>query len=156
MRGQLARSRAAAAAGSLPRLLLLLLPAPPRHSRCRPPGQSFPAPCAAAATALRSWCAGLGGAFWSAYHELVPRAPGFEARADLYELYHKLNHLNLFGSGCAMHAASSGVAMLRLRLLRRRLFMLALLLPMPLLPPPLIPLHGGAMGCPGKQAAPHP
>lgn len=45
-----------------------------------------------------SWCAGFGGAFWSAYHELLPRAPGFETRADLYELYHKLNHYNLFGS----------------------------------------------------------
>ncbi|KAL4458241.1 hypothetical protein ABPG75_013106 [Micractinium tetrahymenae] len=46
-----------------------------------------------------SWCAGFGGAFWAAYHELVPREQGFEARADLYELYHKLNHFNLFGSG---------------------------------------------------------
>lgn len=35
-------------------------------------------------------CAGFGGAFWAAYHELVPREPGFEARSDLYELYHKV------------------------------------------------------------------
>lgn len=28
----------------------------------------------------------------------VPRAPGFERRLQLYELYHYLNHLNLFGS----------------------------------------------------------
>eukprot|EP00887_Chlorella_sp_A99_P005059 scaffold112.g5059.t1 len=46
-----------------------------------------------------SWCAGFGAAFWAAYHELLPLAPGHEARADLYELYHKLNHYNLFGSG---------------------------------------------------------
>ncbi|EFJ43176.1 hypothetical protein VOLCADRAFT_66217, partial [Volvox carteri f. nagariensis] len=47
-----------------------------------------------------SWCAGEGGfspAFYSAYHDLIPRAPGFERRAELYRLYHYLNHLNLFG-----------------------------------------------------------
>lgn len=27
-----------------------------------------------------SWCASFGQAFWSAYHELIPRAPGFEVR----------------------------------------------------------------------------
>lgn len=46
-----------------------------------------------------SWCAGFGAAFWSGYHELIPREPGFDERADLYTLYHKLNHYNLFGSG---------------------------------------------------------
>lgn len=46
-----------------------------------------------------SWCAGFGGSFWSAYHECIPRQPGFDDRADLYTLYHKLNHYNLFGSG---------------------------------------------------------
>ncbi|KAG2491705.1 hypothetical protein HYH03_009868 [Edaphochlamys debaryana] len=44
-----------------------------------------------------SWCAGFSPEFYRAYHELIPRAPGFEARADLYRLYHYLNHLNLFG-----------------------------------------------------------
>ncbi|KAL4854893.1 Protein-ribulosamine 3-kinase [Chlorella vulgaris] len=48
-----------------------------------------------------SWCAGFGASFWAAYHEVIPRAPGFEIRADLYTLYHKLNHLNLFGGGYA-------------------------------------------------------
>ena len=43
-----------------------------------------------------AWCAGFGSAFWAAYHELLPRQPGFDARADLYELYHKLNHYNLW------------------------------------------------------------
>lgn len=35
------------------------------------------------------------GAFWNAYHEVLPRQKGFEKRSDLYELYHKLNHFNL-------------------------------------------------------------
>jgi fructosamine-3-kinase len=48
-----------------------------------------------------SWCAGFGTSFWAAYHEVIPRAPGFDIRADLYTLYHKLNHLNLFGGGYA-------------------------------------------------------
>lgn len=46
-----------------------------------------------------SWCAGLSGDFWRAYHEVVPRADGFDRRHDLYTLYHYLNHYNLFGSG---------------------------------------------------------
>ena len=42
-----------------------------------------------------SWCAGFGPAFWAAYHGLVPRAPGWDERHDLYTLYHYLNHYNL-------------------------------------------------------------
>ncbi|KAG1675279.1 hypothetical protein FOA52_016311 [Chlamydomonas sp. UWO 241] len=45
------------------------------------------------------WCAGLGGSFWTAYHEVIPRAPGFDDRHALYTLYHMLNHYNMFGSG---------------------------------------------------------
>jgi hypothetical protein len=58
----------------------------PRWSRphSSPPPHRAPLPAG-------SWCAGFGAAFWKAYHELLPRAPGFEARSDLYELYHKLN-----------------------------------------------------------------
>lgn len=41
--------------------------------------------------------AGFSSAFWSAYHELIPRAPGFEEREQIYLLYHYLNHLNIFG-----------------------------------------------------------
>ena len=44
-----------------------------------------------------SWCASFGPAFWSAYHDVIPRAPGFERRAKLYQLYHYVNHYNLFG-----------------------------------------------------------
>lgn len=46
-----------------------------------------------------SWCAGFSSAFYDAYHEIIPRAPGFEQRTNLYLLYHYLNHLNLFGDG---------------------------------------------------------
>ena len=44
-----------------------------------------------------SWCASLGPAFWEGYRELIPEDPGFRKREALYELYHKLNHYNLFG-----------------------------------------------------------
>ena len=47
-----------------------------------------------------SWCASLPPAFWKGYRELIPEDEGFRKRADLYELYHKLNHYNLFGGGC--------------------------------------------------------
>eukprot|EP00879_Flechtneria_rotunda_P025317 GHRR01026896.1.p1 GENE.GHRR01026896.1~~GHRR01026896.1.p1 ORF type:complete len:186 (+),score=52.12 GHRR01026896.1:480-1037(+) len=46
-----------------------------------------------------SWCAGFTGDFWRAYHEVIPKAPGFDRRKDLYLLYHYLNHTNLFGGG---------------------------------------------------------
>jgi len=46
-----------------------------------------------------SWCASLGPAFWEGYRELIPEDPGFRKRRALYELYHKLNHFNLFGGG---------------------------------------------------------
>ena len=35
--------------------------------------------------------------FYAAYREAWPLAPGAERRVDLYQLYHVLNHLNLFG-----------------------------------------------------------
>jgi len=37
--------------------------------------------------------------FYSAYQAVRPLAPGFTERFDLYNLYHLLNHLNLFGAG---------------------------------------------------------
>lgn len=41
---------------------------------------------------------GFGSDFWDAYHAVIPRAPGYERRAWLYELHHHLNHYNIFGS----------------------------------------------------------
>eukprot|EP01006_Ploeotia_vitrea_P056420 TRINITY_DN68099_c2_g16_i1.p1 TRINITY_DN68099_c2_g16~~TRINITY_DN68099_c2_g16_i1.p1 ORF type:complete len:302 (-),score=26.31 TRINITY_DN68099_c2_g16_i1:99-965(-) len=42
---------------------------------------------------------GFSSEFWNAYHAKIPKAPGFDKRALLYELHHHLNHYNIFGSG---------------------------------------------------------
>ncbi len=42
---------------------------------------------------------GFGPEFHAAYETQWPLRPGAAARADLYNLYHLLNHLNLFGAG---------------------------------------------------------
>ncbi len=42
---------------------------------------------------------GFGRGFYQAYEASWPLAPGHEQRNQLYQLYHVLNHLNLFGSG---------------------------------------------------------
>lgn len=42
---------------------------------------------------------GFSARFYQAYQSAQPLDPGFHERADLYNLYHLLNHLNLFGEG---------------------------------------------------------
>jgi fructosamine-3-kinase len=42
---------------------------------------------------------GFGPEFYAAYEAVWPLDPGAPARVGLYNLYHVLNHLNLFGSG---------------------------------------------------------
>ena len=42
---------------------------------------------------------GFGRAFYDAYTSAWPLDPGAGTRRDLYNLYHVLNHLNLFGGG---------------------------------------------------------
>jgi fructosamine-3-kinase len=42
---------------------------------------------------------GFGPAFYTAYNRAWPLEPGYAERRDLYNLYHLLNHLNLFGEG---------------------------------------------------------
>ncbi len=42
---------------------------------------------------------GFGRAFYEAYEAAWPLEPGSASRQDLYQLYHVLNHLNLFGGG---------------------------------------------------------
>ena len=37
--------------------------------------------------------------FYAAYRAAWPLSSGFETRKTLYNLYHVLNHLNLFGAG---------------------------------------------------------
>ncbi len=40
---------------------------------------------------------GFGRAFYDAYESAWPMSSGHESRLKLYQLYHVLNHLNLFG-----------------------------------------------------------
>ena len=42
---------------------------------------------------------GFSAAFYRGYDEVWPRAPGYRERRSLYQLYHLLNHANLFGGG---------------------------------------------------------
>jgi fructosamine-3-kinase len=42
---------------------------------------------------------GFDAAFYAGYEEEWPLAPGHDERLPIYELYHLLNHLNLFGTG---------------------------------------------------------
>ena len=42
---------------------------------------------------------GFPAAFYGAYRQVNPLEPGYADRRDLYNLYHLLNHLNLFGPG---------------------------------------------------------
>jgi fructosamine-3-kinase len=42
---------------------------------------------------------GFDGAFYSAYAAAWPLDAGYPVRRTLYNLYHILNHLNLFGGG---------------------------------------------------------
>lgn len=42
---------------------------------------------------------GFPGNFYTAYRAAWPLDPGYEERRELYNLYHLLNHLNLFGEG---------------------------------------------------------
>jgi protein-ribulosamine 3-kinase len=50
---------------------------------------------------------GFGRAFYDAYVVAAPLAAGHAVRAELYNLYHVLNHANLFGGGYARQARTS-------------------------------------------------
>lgn len=47
---------------------------------------------------------GFGAAFYAAYEARAALAPGAASRGELYNLYHVLNHANLFGGGYARQA----------------------------------------------------
>lgn len=47
---------------------------------------------------------GFGSEFYRAYGEAWPLSEGHELRASLYNLYHELNHFNLFGGGYGSQA----------------------------------------------------
>lgn len=48
--------------------------------------------------AMTSLFGGFPPAFYQAYGEALPLSPGYPEREPLYQLYHVLNHYNLFGS----------------------------------------------------------
>ena len=50
---------------------------------------------------------GFGRAFYDAYRGAAPLPAGHSVRAELYNLYHVLNHANLFGGGYARQARVS-------------------------------------------------
>jgi fructosamine-3-kinase len=50
---------------------------------------------------------GFGRAFYEAYEAAAPPSAGSAVRAELYNLYHVLNHANLFGGGYARQARAS-------------------------------------------------
>ena len=59
---------------------------------------------------------GFGADFYEAYGEAWPLDEGYAVRRDLYQLYHVLNHLNLFGgSYLAVRAAGSSTGCSRPR-----------------------------------------
>jgi fructosamine-3-kinase len=47
----------------------------------------------------------FGSRFFDAYHAVRPIDPGYATRKTLYNLYHILNHFNLFGGGYSRQAA---------------------------------------------------
>ncbi len=49
---------------------------------------------------------GFPSSFYAAYQEVWPLDPGYEVRKQLYQLYHVLNHFNLFGGSYQAQSAS--------------------------------------------------
>lgn len=55
--------------------------------------------CHEADLAMTELFGGLPREFYTSYTQAFPLQPGYADRRDLYNLYHLLNHLNLFGAG---------------------------------------------------------
>jgi fructosamine-3-kinase len=51
--------------------------------------------------------------FYSAYQNAWPMPNGWERRVEIYELYHLLNHLNLFGTGYLPNCKSMAASVLK-------------------------------------------
>ncbi|XP_071968797.1 ketosamine-3-kinase-like [Engystomops pustulosus] len=49
--------------------------------------------------AIAGMFGGFSSTFYSAYHQKIPKSPGFEKRLKFYQLFHYLNHWNHFGGG---------------------------------------------------------
>ena len=50
---------------------------------------------------------GFDASFYSAYNAEYPVAPGAEERIEIYNLYHLINHANLFGGGYIKQSRAS-------------------------------------------------
>ncbi len=50
---------------------------------------------------------GFAQAFYQRYREIYPESSGYAQRRDIYNLYHKINHANLYGSGYLWDARST-------------------------------------------------
>ncbi len=42
--------------------------------------------------AIAGMFGGFSSGFYSSYHKIIPKQPGFEKRRQLYQLFHHLNH----------------------------------------------------------------
>ncbi|HIN85088.1 MAG TPA: fructosamine kinase family protein [Myxococcales bacterium] len=60
--------------------------------------------CREADLAMTELFGGFDRRFYDAYNEAFPLQPGYSKRRDLYNLYHLLNHANLFGGSYASQA----------------------------------------------------
>ncbi|XP_068224688.1 ketosamine-3-kinase-like isoform X2 [Palaemon carinicauda] len=49
--------------------------------------------------AIAGMFGGFSRRFWDEYHKVIPKAPGWNERHKLYQLFHNLNHWNHFGTG---------------------------------------------------------
>ena len=49
---------------------------------------------------------GFPAAFYQGYQEIYPLSPGYQQRKVIYNLYHVLNHYNLFGGSYQSQANS--------------------------------------------------
>ncbi|XP_061198179.1 fructosamine-3-kinase-like [Saccostrea echinata] len=65
--------------------------------------------------ALTRTFGGFSASFFDNYHRLIPQAPGFRQRADLYELFFYLIHWNHFGMSYRDQSISAFCRLLRIR-----------------------------------------
>jgi len=65
--------------------------------------------------AFSEFFGGFGLQFYKAYNTEWPLEAGYESRKEVYNLYHLLNHLNLFGSSYAEQTNKSINSLLRMR-----------------------------------------
>lgn len=66
--------------------------------------------------AFTEFFGGFHPSFYTAYNETLPLDSGYSRRKTLYNLYHCLNHFNLFGSSYASQAQSMTDQLLKLGL----------------------------------------